>query len=212
MSESLEQAKLFHELNKNNWIGEALPEHKDIIFENIKNNNVKKILDYGCGKAKFHKFLFKDFSNIEIIKFDPAVEEFSKKPIGFFDLLLCVDVLEHIEENKIQETLLDIFSYSNNVILTITCYPATQILPNGKNAHYTIKNPEWWNELLKPYDKKYSVFYKTEAFRTNVTKNEDEWIPNQILIERFKKNPNDKRFSKEEIEKLKLFISNNPRS
>ena len=101
MFESLKQAILFHKLNKENWIGEALPEHKEAIYENIKKNNVKTILDYGCGKAKFQKLLFKDYKHINIVNFDPAIEEFSNKPSGSFDLILCVDVLEHIEENKL---------------------------------------------------------------------------------------------------------------
>ena len=210
--ESLEQAKLFHKLNKDNWIGEAIPEHKEAIFENIKNKNVNTILDYGCGKARFHKLLFKDLKHLKITKFDPAVEEFSNKPQGLFDLILCIDVLEHIEENKLKEIIEDIFNYGNNVIFTITCYPATQILPNGKNAHYTIKEPNWWDELLKPYFGKYTVFYKTDSKRSSITINEEEWVPDSNTIERYLKNPNDKRIDKNQIEKIKKYLNINPRS
>ena len=57
MYESLLEATKFHAVNQDNWIGEALAEYKHNIFEIIKNNNVKTILDYGCGKAKFHSIL-----------------------------------------------------------------------------------------------------------------------------------------------------------
>lgn len=63
-----------------------------------------------------------------------------------YDLVLCVDVMEHIQEDKVEEVLEDLFSSGRFVFLTITCYPARQILSNGKNAHYTVKDPSWWDE------------------------------------------------------------------
>jgi len=171
MYESLIEAIKFHENNKENWIGEALAEYKHDIFKLIKENNVKTILDYGCGKAKFHSILFNNKKvpgspmGIEISKYDPAVVEYASKPNGTYDLVLCIDVMEHIQEDKVDEVLKDIFSYSNNVFLTITCYPANQVLLNGKNAHYTIKEPEWWQEKLKPYVGNYTAILQTKRDR-----------------------------------------------
>jgi len=206
--ESLEQAKLFHKQNKNNWIGEALAEYKHDINKIIKEFDVKSILDYGCGKAEFQKYIFE--KNLKITNFDPAYEEFSKKPVGFFDLVLCIDVMEHIEESKVEEVFADIFSYSNKVFLTISCYPAIQTLPNGKNAHYTIKEPNWWENKLKPYENKYTVIFQVKPERSKLQNLPEEWKPNKITIERIQKNINDKRLDPIQIEK---YLSNtNPRS
>jgi predicted DNA-binding protein len=200
--ESLQQAKLFHQSNEQNWAGEALAEYKHQIKENIKTKNVKTILDYGCGKAVFHKYFFK---NYDVFCYDPAVNKFSTKPESGrkFDLLLCIDVMEHVQEDKVDEVLTDIFSYSNNVFLTITCYPATQILLNGKNAHYCIKNPEWWQEKLNKYEGKYNVIYQTKSYRSKIIKNKEEWVPSEETLERIRKGK--KNVTQAEIDRAKEY-------
>ncbi len=52
MYESLTEATKFHAINQENWVGEALAEYKHEIYNLISENNIKTILDYGCGKAK----------------------------------------------------------------------------------------------------------------------------------------------------------------
>ena len=178
MYESLTEAIKFHASNENNWAGEALAEYKHAIFKLIKENNIKSILDYGCGKAKFHSVLFNNKKltgspmNVIITGYDPAVPKFSKKPTGTYDLVLCIDVMEHVQEDQVDEVLKDLFSYGNRVFLTITCYEAMQILPNNKNAHYTIKEPNWWKEKLKPYDGKHTTIFQTLRDRGGKVVNE----------------------------------------
>jgi len=208
MYESLTEATKFHAVNQNNWIGEALAEYKHNIFEIIKNNNVKTILDYGCGKAKFHSILFNNKKvpgspmDINITSYDPAVAQFSNKPTGQYDLVLCIDVMEHIQEDKVDEVLKDIFTYSNKIFLTITCYPAKQFLTNGKNAHYTVKDPDWWKEKLKPYDGSYIVIFQTKPKRGGDVVNKEEWKPNSITIKKLEKN--DKTLDESQKEKANL--------
>jgi len=208
MYESLLEATKFHALNQDNWIGEALAEYKHNIFEIIKNNNVKTILDYGCGKAKFHSILFNNKKvpgspmNINITPYDPAFAQFSNKPTGQYDLVLCTDVMEHVQEDKVDEVLKDIFSYANKVFLTITCYAAKQILTNGKNAHYTIKDPDWWKEKLKPYDGSHITIFQTKPKRGGDVVNKEEWKPNKLTLEKLKKN--DKTLDETQKEKAKL--------
>jgi hypothetical protein len=208
MYESLTEATKFHALNQDNWIGEALAEYKHNIFEIIKNNNVKTILDYGCGKAKFHSILFNNRKvpgspmGINITPYDPAVTQFSSKPTNQYDLVLCIDVMEHVQEDKVNEVLKDIFSYSNKVFLTITCYPAMQTLPNGKNAHYTIKEPDWWKEKLKPYDGSYITIFQTKPDRGGKKVNKEEWKPNKLTLKKLK--TNDKTLDETQKEKAQL--------
>ena len=44
------------------------------------------------------------------------------------------------------QLFLEVFSsYANRlVVLNIACYKATALLPNGKNAHVTVRDPMWW--------------------------------------------------------------------
>ena len=208
MYESLTEAIKFHAANQSNWIGEALAEYKHNIFNLIKENNIKTILDYGCGKAIFHSILFNNKKvpgspmGIDVTPYDPAVPEFANKPNEQYDLVLCVDVMEHVQEDKVEEVFEDIFTYSNRVFLTITCYPATQTLVNGKNAHYTIKEPDWWKEKLKPYDGNYIVIFQTKPDRGGKIINKEEWRPNKITLKKLEKN--DKTLDETQKEKAKL--------
>jgi len=206
--ESLEEARKYHIQNQTHWIGESLGEYKHQIWDMVHRNNYKNILDYGAGKATFHKLLFNNTKipgaplNINIVPYDPAYEPFSKKPTGRFELVLCIDVMEHVQEDKIDEVLTDIFSFGDNIFITISCYPATQTLLNGKNAHYTIKEPEWWKEKLKPYDGKYTAVFQTRPEKGEPIINKEEWNPSAETLEKLKKN--DKTLDDGQKEKAKL--------
>lgn len=208
--ESLIEATKFHANNISNWIGESLAEYKHEIYKIIKEKNIKTILDYGCGKATFHKILFNNKKipgspqNINITGYDPCVPNFEKRPEGKYDLVLCIDVMEHVQEDKIDEVLKDIFSFSTNVFLTITCYPATQTLLNGKNAHYTVKDPDWWKEKLKSYDGLYTVIFQTKPDRNKITINKEEWKPSAITLKKL--NENDKTLDETQKQKAKLIL------
>ena len=206
--ESLEEAKKYHIQNNSHWIGESLGEYKHQIWDLIHRHHYKHILDYGSGKAEFHKLLFNNPKtpgaplNINVVPYDPAYEPFSKKPEGRFDFVICTDVLEHVQEDKVSEVLADIFTFSDNIFLTITCYAATQTLSNGKNAHYTIKSPEWWKEKLKPYDGKYIATFQTRPERGTKIINKEEWNPSAQTLEKLRRN--DRTLDESQKEKAAL--------
>lgn len=120
----------------------------NLIIEYIKPNT---ILDYGCGKGTLINELRDIYPNIKFYGYDPAVPEFSTLPTGKFDLVINTDVLEHIPENTIKEVITQIKNCSNNVFFQLHHAKASQILPNGENAHCTIKPPKWYLKLLKKY-------------------------------------------------------------
>jgi SAM-dependent methyltransferase len=116
------------------------------------------ILDYGCGKAQHHPDSWNSY------KYDPAIPQFSTKPDKNkkFDLVLCVDVLEHIPEESLPEIIKELFEYSNKwVFCTAAVKEAGKTLPNGMNAHATVKPEDWWKELFKPY-KNYTLDFTTK--------------------------------------------------
>lgn len=99
------------------------------------------VLDYGCGKGRL------GLGN----KYDPAIPEFSADPSPA-DLLVCTDVLEHIEPEFLDDVLRHMKSKMRKAgYFSIGCGPAAKKLPNGKNAHLIIKKPEWWVEKLSEY-------------------------------------------------------------
>ncbi len=65
------------------------------------------------------------------------------------ELVACIDVLEHIEPECLDDVLDDlrrcVLKYG---IFTIHTKPAQKILPDGRNAHLIQEQPDWWKEKL----------------------------------------------------------------
>ena len=106
----------------------------------------RSVLDYGTGKGKLVKRLRQELpGSIAVAGYDPAVEQFSLKPSKSVDVLLCFDVLEHIEMANIKYVLEDIDKLTDSFCyLIIDLQPANKILSNGRNAHILLAPPEWW--------------------------------------------------------------------
>jgi hypothetical protein len=153
----LEQAKIMHK-DSNVWKGHMIKRYMPQIKQIIEEKNIDTILDYGCGKAQHHPDSWNSY------KYDPAIPQFSTKPDKNkkFDLVLCVDVLEHIPEESLPEIIKELFDYSNKwVFCTAAVKEAGKTLPNGMNAHATVKPEDWWKELFKPY-KNYTLDFTTK--------------------------------------------------
>ena len=111
----------------------------------------KNILDYGCGNGVLLKLLRHKYPKINIYGYDPAIKSFSVIPNNHYDMIINTDVLEHIPKNDICDVLNHIKSLSNNVFFCLHHGKAYTILPNGENAHITIKPKEWYHNLMKKY-------------------------------------------------------------
>jgi hypothetical protein len=65
---------------------------------------------------------------------------FSALPEGRFDGVVCTDVLEHCPEEDLPWIVGELFGYARLfVFANVACYPAAKKLPNGENAHCTIR-------------------------------------------------------------------------
>ncbi|MBE3144977.1 MAG: glycosyltransferase family 29 protein [Planctomycetes bacterium] len=119
---------------------------RDEIIKIAKEYDVKTILDYGCGKGSLVKLLSNGY---EAFGYDPYVDEYSKRPASTVDMVVSTDFFEHVGENEIDAAIADIKSYSPKVQFhAISNRKAAQILPDGTNAHNTVKDSEWWEEKL----------------------------------------------------------------
>ena len=103
------------------------------------------VLDYGTGKGALVRRLREELPAIKIDGYDPAMPEFSTKPIAPADIVLCLDVLEHIEMKSIDAVLRDIHDLTNQFCyLVIDLQPAVKKLADGRNAHILLAPAEWW--------------------------------------------------------------------
>ena len=127
---------------------------KHQIKEMLDTHGVKHLLDYGISsgtqytKGKLHEYLgLESFTG-----YDPAVEQYSKRPEGKFEGVLCYDVLEHVPESSLDYVIKDIFSFAEKMVMfKMGLALATAKLPNGDNAHVTVKPLEWWREKIKQH-------------------------------------------------------------
>ena len=112
----------------------------------IHISGVKTVLDYGCGKGSLYfslKDLVKDFQN-----YDPCVEEFSKEPHSA-QLVICTDVMEHVEPENTDKVLFDIKRLSERMVFfNISLRPAVKTLPDGRNTHINLHSTNWWVRKL----------------------------------------------------------------
>jgi len=120
--------------------------YRNKIMQLANGHHVASILDYGCGKGSLVRLLAQ---HLTAYGYDPYVSEFAKRPTDSVDMVVTTDFWEHIPEDEIDAVLDDIESYSPRVEFhSISNRKAAQILPDGTNAHATIKPPEWWAERL----------------------------------------------------------------
>ncbi len=105
------------------------------------------ILDYGCGQSNLMDALKLDCP-VKTSRYDPAIAAIADKPPGVFDLLINIDVLEHIEEDDLDEVIADMRTSCRNAIIIIDMKPAKAILFDGRNAHVTVRPRSWWQERL----------------------------------------------------------------
>ena len=112
----------------------------------ILDNKSKNLLDFGCGQGRRYSNL------LEWHRYDPCRKEFSELPYRNFDSLISYDVLEHIpvDELKVTAKWLNLFA-SKCMVLGISTVSARAILPNGENAHCTVRPPTWWADTMQKF-------------------------------------------------------------
>lgn len=99
----------------------------------------KSILDYGCGKG-----VFKLVHDGDIREYDPAIADKSADPEPA-DLLICLDVMEHIEPDCLEEVLTHMASKATKAaFISVATRPAIKTLPDGRNAHLIQEHAGWW--------------------------------------------------------------------
>ena len=110
-------------------------------------------MDYGCGKGLLVDKLRDELKDldIEITKYDPYVndEAINKRPSKKYHLVMCIDVLEHVDEPKLDAVIDDICGLTDRVLLLIIdLQPAVKTLNDGRNAHVMIAPHTWWLSKL----------------------------------------------------------------
>ena len=144
------------------------------IDELLANNKCHSLLDYGCGKGNVFKNIQKKFPLIDCRGYDPGVPEYAVMPEIPAELVICTDVLEHIEPELIDNVLKHIESLTlKTAYLIIDTLPAQKNLPDGRNAHLIIENQDWWTNKIQTvtnFKIKTNMFWKNRRISMECVK------------------------------------------
>jgi hypothetical protein len=133
------------------FTGQSLTPHIKRIKELIDTHQCSTILDYGCGNALeyVHNKVHEKVWNVSATLYDPNHPVHNELPDEMFDGVVSTDVMEHIPEACVESVLNKIISRARKfVFLNISVRKAAKVLPNGENAHVTVKPAEWWEERI----------------------------------------------------------------
>ncbi|MDC3197611.1 hypothetical protein OAT60_01895 [Luminiphilus sp.] len=132
-----------------------LRKFRNLVRPYFAKYEVKSLLDYGCGGSYWDTVDFdeetsataKEFFGIDSVSYyEPARDIDQRQKV---ECVSCFDVLEHVFISDVVTVLRDIFSYAEKlVVINIACYDSAAVLPNGENAHITVRDPMWWKGIL----------------------------------------------------------------
>lgn len=141
-----EYRRLQEELHAKGNYGVASLKYGHLVSEIMNRLEITHLLDYGAGRQmnlmnalRGHvkqKFTYQAY--------DPAVPDLAAAPIPA-QMVACIDVLEHIEPDLLDNVLDHLAQLTECVLLaTVHTGPAGKVLSDGRNAHLIQQPMAWW--------------------------------------------------------------------
>ncbi len=136
---SKEYLELQKKLHLNPDYGIASLSFAPIVSEIIKKANINTVSDYGAGKKNLLIGIQNNgITDIDYFPYDPAFPEYGEPVTS--QLVCCIDVLEHIEPELIDNVIQELASIITNLgFFSIHMGPAKKILADGFNMLDPIK-------------------------------------------------------------------------
>lgn len=148
----------------------------EIISKLISDLKFNSVVDLGCGRGYYLKKFIemgKNAIGVELshiccdkyLKDLPHecsdIENFSLLSSRIYDLVLCMDVMEHIAPDKVENMIKSIRSLSGIAIFGVANHKDTML---GFELHLTIEDSNWWEEMFKKFYKNVEIFIFSEKF------------------------------------------------
>lgn len=155
-----EEDKKYSFLYKNNYpVGSPM---RLINLFNIDKN--KKCIDLGCGRASLSKY-FSQYTGIDVSEYIIKNNLNNRQGLFYhksldelydltenYDVAICSDVMEHIPENEIDNTLKSISSLQvQHYYFAISTRKSVLLDANGNNLHLSILTASKWIDYLSNY-------------------------------------------------------------
>lgn len=143
-AEYVQLNRRLHEENPAYGVGGE--KHAGTVLQLCDQFKTKNVLDYGAGKRRLGKAI-----PFQIAEYDPAVPEIAEAPKPA-DIVVCTDVLEHIEPDKLPYVLADLKRCVRICgYFVIHTGPSSKVLADGRNTHLIQNGKEWWCMKLKKF-------------------------------------------------------------
>lgn len=114
----------------------------------IEHFEATSVLDYGAGQGTLAVKLRQMGLPVRIDEYDPAIRG-KERPPGFADLVICTDVLEHVEPDRLSAVLDHLHMLARKAVLFVVALDeANKILSDGRNAHLILQSEEWWRDTV----------------------------------------------------------------
>ncbi len=157
--------------------GQSLFAHLQPIRRLVEETGAKTVLDYGSGKGLQYRprpilidgrhvaDSVAEYWDVDEVRcYDPGYEPHAALPVGKFDAVISTDVLEHCPEQDLGWILDELFGFARAfVYVNVACFPARKTLPNGENAHATVRPPEWWRQLVADHGRDAGLRWELRA-------------------------------------------------
>lgn len=108
------------------------------------------ILDYGSGVGAFALEMRKlAGARYSVVNYEPTLPQWSVLMPGPYDAVVCTHVLEHVEPELLEDTLLELRARATRLAyIEVPHGPAKEELVDGRNAHLIVEDPEFWLERI----------------------------------------------------------------
>jgi len=129
------------------WGNTASRSWKEILSEVNKYGNT--FLDYGSGRGFLGKMIEKHHpGEYQVTNYDPGLDEYKDNNTPH-DFVVCVDVLEHIEPDLLDNVLDDLQRVTLKAgYFQIAHFESLKFLEDGRNVHLIVEPPEWWEPKI----------------------------------------------------------------
>lgn len=130
------------------------------IRDYVQRLGAKSLFDYGGGRGvqytigpvAWHGVTYANTAELlglqSVYCYDVGVANAAPPPAKS-DLVISVDMLEHIDRQDLPWIVRKLFSLATRgVFANVAAYPAAKKLPNGENAHCTVEKAPFWQQLF----------------------------------------------------------------
>lgn len=137
----------------------------------MRKYECETVLDYGCGQGLLREAIKNHLPKGAVFEYDPAIrgKEIPPRPV---DLVVCTDVLEHIEPDRRGVVVDHLFKLAKKVLFVVVATrPSKKWMSDGRNAHLIIEPASWWKERVT-----FPGFQFDEAPTSPLEVTSREWI------------------------------------